>query len=420
MSYSPEEVESLASEVISGDLSRTKRDRCADMLDAYAATLRQQAAQPDDSRCPPTYRREEAVKVLIGMGWSWDGKQWNAPVQQAARVDGEYASDLRHLIYLDTQFGWRGETDLKLHEMQALEARGWIAEGEENSEYAITEEGERLINAALSAQPTAHPDDAAVDAFAEAMRAKLAEARAKGRGGWQDKTDCPQQRLSDMLRAHVEKGDPRDVANFCMFLHQRGEAIMPAQPAPRCDKPGCNCAAWKLEGCAWDDAQPAEPAAQAEADELIDAYDHAVRNERDSGFLPLLAQQSASACVAHNRNRLRNAIAAQPRASEPAERQGEVVGEVFGPKAVSTMVALDKPLPPGTKLYTNPAAPVGVPDVVTAEILGGWCNLLTHAWMYVQEGGMHNAWIGIEQVEKEMRDWQRKLATAPSAPQGEG
>ena len=75
-----------------------------------------------------------------------------------------------------------------------------------------------------------HPDNTAVDAFAVAMKAKLAEARANGRGGWQDKDDCPQQRMSDMLRAHVAKGDPRDVANFAMFLHQRGEAILPAKP----------------------------------------------------------------------------------------------------------------------------------------------------------------------------------------------
>lgn len=84
----------------------------------------------------------------------------------------------------------------------------------------------RLI--ALSAQAEAHPDDAAVDAFAAAMKAKLAEARAKGRGGWRDKSDCPQQRLSDMLRSHVEKGDPRDVANFACFLWNRGEGILPA------------------------------------------------------------------------------------------------------------------------------------------------------------------------------------------------
>jgi hypothetical protein len=73
-----------------------------------------------------------------------------------------------------------------------------------------------------------HPDDGAVDRFAEVMKAKLAAARAKGRGGW-DGPECNAQVLSDMLRAHVEKGDPRDVANFCMFLHQRGEAIQPAK-----------------------------------------------------------------------------------------------------------------------------------------------------------------------------------------------
>ena len=82
---------------------------------------------------------------------------------------------------------------------------------------------------ALAQQPASHPDDAAVDAFAAAMKEKLAAARAKGRGGWDGDESGMQQRLSDMLRAHVEKGDPRDVANFAMFLHQRGEAIMPAQ-----------------------------------------------------------------------------------------------------------------------------------------------------------------------------------------------
>lgn len=70
-----------------------------------------------------------------------------------------------------------------------------------------------------------HPDDVAVDAFAAAMKSKLAEARAKGRGGWQDKKQCSQQYLSTLLRDHVRKGDPRDVANFCCFLWNRGEGI---------------------------------------------------------------------------------------------------------------------------------------------------------------------------------------------------
>lgn len=91
------------------------------------------------------------------------------------------------------------------------------------------------LEAALAQAPAVqHPDDVAVDRFAVAMKAKLAGARAKGRCGWEDKDDCTQSMLSRLLREHVEKGDPRDVANFCMFLHQRGETIAQA-PAVRVD-----------------------------------------------------------------------------------------------------------------------------------------------------------------------------------------
>ena len=74
-----------------------------------------------------------------------------------------------------------------------------------------------------AAQP--HPDDLAVDRFAVEMKAKLATARAKGRGGWEK---CDPTELSIMLREHVEKGDPRDVANFCMFLWALGKPISDA------------------------------------------------------------------------------------------------------------------------------------------------------------------------------------------------
>lgn len=86
---------------------------------------------------------------------------------------------------------------------------------------------------ASPAQPAAqHPDDAAVDRFAAAMKDKLAAARAKGRSGWDD-PECSQDRLSHMLREHVAKGDPRDVANFCAFLWCRGEAIAPYEASNR-------------------------------------------------------------------------------------------------------------------------------------------------------------------------------------------
>lgn len=58
-------------------------------------------------------------------------------------------------------------------------------------------------------------DDAAVNAFAHAMADKMARSRAKGRGGWQS---CPTPALWQMLREHVEKGDPVDVANLAMMI----------------------------------------------------------------------------------------------------------------------------------------------------------------------------------------------------------
>lgn len=72
-----------------------------------------------------------------------------------------------------------------------------------------------------------HPDDEAVDKFASAMKQKLAQAREKGRSGWQQMTP---DELSAMLYHHVEKGDPRDVANFCMFLWNLGQPITPCKP----------------------------------------------------------------------------------------------------------------------------------------------------------------------------------------------
>ena len=71
-----------------------------------------------------------------------------------------------------------------------------------------------------------HSDDFAVDHFADAMKAKLAQKRAEGRGGWDRKDECTEHDLNVMLYEHLLKGDPVDVANFCMMLHQRGERIV--------------------------------------------------------------------------------------------------------------------------------------------------------------------------------------------------
>lgn len=80
-------------------------------------------------------------------------------------------------------------------------------------------------------QEQTHPDDAAVDKFAARMKWKLARARDKGRAGWQDPWWTPEQ-ISQALREHVKKGDPLDVANYCMFLVERGAGIVGATPKP--------------------------------------------------------------------------------------------------------------------------------------------------------------------------------------------
>lgn len=68
-----------------------------------------------------------------------------------------------------------------------------------------------------------HPDSTAVDNFAHAMKIKLARKRDEGRGGWET---ASAEFLSKLLREHVEKGDPVDVANLAMMIHQNGQRIV--------------------------------------------------------------------------------------------------------------------------------------------------------------------------------------------------
>ena len=65
-----------------------------------------------------------------------------------------------------------------------------------------------------------HSDDDAVDRFAGAMREKMRTSREKGRAGWEK---CDPDVLRKLLRVAVEKGDPVDVGDFAMMLHDRGE-----------------------------------------------------------------------------------------------------------------------------------------------------------------------------------------------------
>jgi len=91
---------------------------------------------------------------------------------------------------------------------------------EMNDEVSIQEDSKKA-----QASPSTHPDDQAVDAFAVAMKAKLAKKRGEGRSGWEDKSQCTNLHLSKLLHEHVAKGDPVDVGNFAMMLFSRNEPI---------------------------------------------------------------------------------------------------------------------------------------------------------------------------------------------------
>lgn len=66
-------------------------------------------------------------------------------------------------------------------------------------------------------------DKSFISDFAKVMEAKMVIAASKGRHGWNDPQVCSTEDLQCMLREHVDKGDPVDVANFAMMLWARGE-----------------------------------------------------------------------------------------------------------------------------------------------------------------------------------------------------
>lgn len=120
--------------------------------------------------------------------------------------------------------GWTGfDGDARSSKKQAAANARHVAAANPAVILALTD----IAQNSLQSQEAQHPDDIAVDRFAAAMKEKLKLAREKGRGGWEQ---CSQAVLSGMLREHVEKGDPRDVANFCMMLWNNGAGIAAVPP----------------------------------------------------------------------------------------------------------------------------------------------------------------------------------------------
>lgn len=107
----------------------------------------------------------------------------------------------------------------------------------------------------------AHPDDFAVDRFADAMKKKMAASRAKGRSGWDDPSQCPAESLQAMLLDHLGKGDPVDIGNFAMMLWNRSEKIAAPDFEQRAK-------------VVWDDALTEAWAAVSDLQDNLDAFTH--------------------------------------------------------------------------------------------------------------------------------------------------
>jgi hypothetical protein len=132
------------------------------------------------------------------------------------------ATDGRHAVCIDKANGHYGWVFYKHPDGMWVSHRK-ASEGELNQATAVAAQASRIAKALGFTGE--HPDDDAVDRFAAAMKAKLAKARAKGYGGWDDPDRCTVELLSKQLVAHLGKcnaGTFEDVANFAMMLHQRG------------------------------------------------------------------------------------------------------------------------------------------------------------------------------------------------------
>lgn len=81
---------------------------------------------------------------------------------------------------------------------------------------------------ARTAAPSEHPDDLAVDRFATAMKARMAQKRAEGRSGWERPDECSIESLKGAL-GRTPYGRPVDIGNYAMMLWNRAQ---PAVAAP--------------------------------------------------------------------------------------------------------------------------------------------------------------------------------------------
>ncbi|NYT68749.1 hypothetical protein [Pusillimonas noertemannii] len=166
--------------------------------------------------------RQELREIRAALGVSYEPHQnLHERTLDAARrgaPDGDIVDSQERI--LDAAKHWAEQRDIGPAHAKAAWADFQLrVQAELNYTHAIASDPQEEVG---EERRDEHPDDVAVQAFAQAMKSKLAKKRADGRGGWQQ---CDANTLSSMLSDHVAKGDPVDVANLAMMLHQNGQSI---------------------------------------------------------------------------------------------------------------------------------------------------------------------------------------------------
>lgn len=228
--------EEMVSEFARRALSSPKHQEQANLPDGWVpCTLTFDRGYPEDVAYGPQRMMERLQK--------WLGKHFAREIQDSLKdAAGEAASpeayapltpdEVRDLTCMQAGAPWADAPLGALAEVIAIYEQ-------------LRQDGKRPVDPStlpedqvrfpyVATQPAKHPDDQAIDRFAAAMKAKMAEARNKGCYGWEE---CPPNDLSWMLREHVDKGDPRDVANFCMMLWHLGASIA----GPMAKHQACGC-----------------------------------------------------------------------------------------------------------------------------------------------------------------------------------
>src|ERR1700733_11147365 len=173
-------------------------------------------------RCGKIVRKDSSVEPIRGDSMD-NGVENVSDLRAALAVKTELLDEMAGIAdKLQVELAvMREELDTLRHEKEFLIENNVKSMTLYRDELALrTQERDRLKERFSGlASDYLHEDDRFVIKFAIAMSEKLDKKRAEGYDGWRD--ECTPEFLAKSFLKHISKGDPVDVANFCMMLNYR-------------------------------------------------------------------------------------------------------------------------------------------------------------------------------------------------------